>query len=106
MKLLLDECLPHPLKRLFSGQDCNTVQEMGWSGKTNGELLALADGNFDVLVTADQGIQYEQNLAGRGIALLILSAPTNKLEDLKPLVPAALSALSTLQPGRVVRVNQ
>jgi len=49
MKLLLDECLPDPLKHLFSGQECNTVQEIGWSGKTNGELLVLADGKFDAL---------------------------------------------------------
>ncbi len=53
MKLLLDECLPHPLKRLLQGHECSTVQEMGWSGKTNGQLLALAEGQFQVFVTMD-----------------------------------------------------
>jgi predicted nuclease of predicted toxin-antitoxin system len=105
MKLLLDECLPHPLKRLLQGHECSTVQEMGWSGKTNGQLLALAEGQFQVLITMDQGMEYEQNLIGRRLALLILCAPSNKVEDLAPVVPAALAALPSLQPGQVVEVG-
>ncbi len=63
MKLLIDECLPRALKRLLAGHECRTVQEMSWSGKQNGVLLLLAEKEFDVLVTIDQGMEYEQNLA-------------------------------------------
>jgi len=63
MKLLIDECLPRALKRLLGDHECRTVQEMGWSGKKNGVLLSLAEREFDVLVTVDQGMEYEQDLA-------------------------------------------
>ncbi|HKM90946.1 MAG TPA: DUF5615 family PIN-like protein [Candidatus Acidoferrales bacterium] len=69
MRLLIDECLPRKLKGLLGGHDCRTVQEMGWSGRKNGELLSLAEGNFDVMVTADQGMEYEPRLADRKIAV-------------------------------------
>jgi hypothetical protein len=72
MKLLIDECLPRTLKRLLGDHECRTVQEMGWSGKKNGVLLSLAELEFDVLVTVDQGIEYEQNLANRRMAVLSL----------------------------------
>jgi predicted nuclease of predicted toxin-antitoxin system len=65
MKLLIDECLPRTLKRLLGDHECRTVQEMGWSGKKNVVLLSLAELEFDFLVTVDQGIEYEQNLANR-----------------------------------------
>lgn len=104
MKLLIDECLPRGLKRLLGEHECRTVQEMGWSGKKNAALLSLAETKFDVLVTIDQGTEYEHNLAGRSIALLVLVAPSNQVEDLAPVVPAALAALRSIQPGRVVRV--
>ena len=58
MKLLIDECLPRTLKRLLGDHECRTVQEMGWSGKKNGVLLSLAELEFDVLVTVDQGMEY------------------------------------------------
>src|SRR5712664_4359825 len=74
MKLLIDECLPRTLKRLLGDHECRTVQEMGWSGKKNGVLLSLAELEFDVLVTVDQGIEYEQNLANRKMAVLVLTA--------------------------------
>lgn len=105
MKLLIDECLPRSLKRLLGVHQCKTVQEMGWSGQKNGVLLALAAGEFDVLVTMDQGIEYQQQLANLKIAVLVFSARSNQIEDLAPLVPAALDALRTIQPGRVVRVG-
>jgi len=105
MKLLVDECLPRSLKRYFGDHECRTVQEIGWSGKKNGELLALGDGQFGVLVTMDQGIEYQQQLAKRRISILIFSARSNQMEDLAPLVPAALEALRTIQVGRVVRVR-
>jgi hypothetical protein len=106
MRLLIDECLPRGLKRLLTGPQCRTVQEMSWSGKKNGELLSLAELEFDLLVTVDQGLEYQQNLANRRIALLLFEARSNQIEDLAPAVPAALSALEIIQPGRVVRVGK
>jgi len=63
MRLLIDECLPRALKRLLAEHTCRTVQEMGWAGKKNGLLLSLADREFEVLITMDQGFEYQQNLA-------------------------------------------
>ncbi|MGO4884298.1 MAG: DUF5615 family PIN-like protein [Bryobacteraceae bacterium] len=105
MKLLIDECLPRALKTLFVGHECRTVQELGWSGKKNGHLLSVAEPEFDVLVTIDQGIQHQQNLAGRRIAILVLGAQSNQIEDLAPLIPTALAALRSIAPGRVATVR-
>lgn len=106
MRILLDEQLPRRLGRALFGHDTRTVQQQGWSGISNGELLrrAAAEG-FDVLLTADQNLQFQQNLAQATIAVMVLIAPTNKLDDLLPLVPAILAALPTAAPGRVVRVG-
>jgi len=104
MKLLIDECLPRTLKRLLGDQECRTVQEMGWSRKKNGVLLSLAELEFDVLVTVDQGIEYEQNLANRK-TVLVLAARSNQIEDLEPIIPAALAALRSIHSGRAIRVG-
>src|SRR5947208_6958495 len=79
MKLLLDECLPRKLKFFFSerGHHCTTVREAGFGSKENGELLALAESNYDVLVTIDKNIRHQQNMTGRHIAILIIRAPSN-----------------------------
>ena len=71
MKILIDECVPRDLKYHLEsqGRECLTVQEMGYSGKKNGELLALAENNFDVFLTLDKNLQYQQNLTNRNIAL-------------------------------------
>ncbi len=105
MKLLIDECLPRALKRLPAEHECRTVQEIGWSGKQNGALLLLAEKEFDVLVTVDQGIEYEQNLASRKIALLVLTMRSDQIEDLTPIIPSAVAALRGIQPGQIVRVG-
>jgi len=105
MELLIDECLPRALKRLFGEHTCRTVQEMGWAGKKNGLLLTLAETEFDVLITMDQGFEYQQNLMDRRIALLLLVAASNQLEDLAPVVPSDLAALHGIQPGSVVRLE-
>jgi|SRR5208337_3538482 len=105
MKFLIDECLPRALKRLHSEHECRTVQEMGWSGRQNGALLLLVEKEFDVFVTVDQGMEYEQNLANRKIGLLVLRARSNQIEDLAPIIPAALAALRDIEPGRIIRVG-
>jgi hypothetical protein len=88
-----------------SGFDCTTVQEAGWSGKENGELLALADASFDVVVTLDRNLRYQQNLTGRRIALLIVRASSNRVVDLQPHFSACAETLLTIQPGTVVEVG-
>lgn len=107
MKILIDECAPRDLKFTLAhhGHDCVTVQEAGWSGKKNGELLTLAEGAFDVLVTLDKSIQYQQNLAGRAVAVLLISAQSNDMDDILPHIPACLAALQLITPGQVVRVG-
>ncbi len=107
MRLLIDECLPQRLKSLFAedGHDCQTVRDAGLSGKENGELLAAADKKFDVLLTIDKNIRHQQSLTGRKIAVLIIRAVSNDLEDIRPHVPEALGALRTIQPGQFVEVG-
>ncbi len=106
MKVLLDECIPRKLKNSLSDHECRTVPEVGLAGMKNGELLALAEGSgFDAFVTMDQGIEYEQSLAGRKIAIIVLHAKSNQLADLLPHVPACLAELRSARPGLVVRVG-
>jgi predicted nuclease of predicted toxin-antitoxin system len=100
MRLLIDECLPRALKRLLADHECRTVQEMGWSGKQNGVLLSLAEKAFDVLVTVDQGMEHEQNLVNRKIALLVLGARSNQIEDLTPIIPTVLAELRGISRGK------
>ena len=107
MKVLIDECAPKALKVALaaSGFDCTTVQEAGWSGKENGELLALADASFDVVVTIDRNLRYQQSLSGHRIALLIVRARSNRVVDLEPHFSACAQALRTIQPGTAVEVG-
>jgi predicted nuclease of predicted toxin-antitoxin system len=107
MKVLIDECAPRAMQVALaaSGLDCATVQEAGWSGKENGELLPLADVSFDVLVTIDRNLRYQQNLTGRKIALLVVRARTNRVVDLEPHFSACIDALRSIQPGTVVEVG-
>jgi predicted nuclease of predicted toxin-antitoxin system len=107
MRLLIDECVPRKLKSFFEpqGYECETVQDVGFSGKTNGELLKLAEDNFDVLVTVDRNIQYQQNVTNRKIAILILCASSNDIGDISRLVPDAVTALRSIRQGQVVEVQ-
>lgn len=105
MRLLLDECLPRPLKRELSGHIVDTVPEMGWAAVKNGALLRLAADSFDVFITTDQNLQYQQNLRGASIAIIVLKAVNNQLVSLLPLVPALLVALDTIQAGDVVIIT-
>lgn len=107
MRLLLDECVPKPLKRDLVGHDVWTVVEMGWSSKRNGELLKLmlAEG-FEALLTVDQGIEFEQNVRKSGIAVILMTARTNRLKELRPLVPQILGALSRVSTGALIRVGR
>ena len=99
MRILLDECVDWRLSRDVIGHDVKTARQMGWATIKNGELLALAAQQFDVFVTVDRNLSFQQNLAAFPIAVLVLRARTNRLADLRPLIPALLAALSTSKPG-------
>jgi predicted nuclease of predicted toxin-antitoxin system len=107
MKLLLDECVPRTLKPSLSveGHICSTVPEAGFAGKANGELLALAEQRFDVFVTLDSGLQFQQNLSGRKIAILVIRCKSNRLADVLHQIPACLIALRAIEPGVVVQIS-
>jgi hypothetical protein len=106
MRVLLDEQLPRQLAPYFTGHQARTVQQESWAGLKNGVLLAKAeDAGFQVLVTGDQNMPFQQNIGKRKLGVLLLCGPSNALEDLLPLVPAALTALTSIQPGQVVRVE-
>lgn len=106
MRLLLDECLDEKLRHFFPGFDCHTARYAGFSGLKNGKLLGAAEAaGFNVLLTVDQHIHEQQNLAGRKISLIVLCARKNILSELKTLVPSCCNALRTIEPGQVVYVR-
>lgn len=105
MRILLDESLPRPLTRLLPEHDVRTVAAMGWGGKRNGELLYLAVGKSDALLTADQNLEHQQNLGTLPVAVIVLVAPTNRIQSLRPPIPNLLQALEILAPRRLVRVG-
>jgi hypothetical protein len=105
--LLIDECLDRRLARDIVGHDVSTVQQMGWAGIQNGELLRrAAAAAFDVFVTGDRNLSFQQNLAELPLAVVVLKAPSNRLADLKPLVPKLLAALAELRRDSVVWVGE
>lgn len=95
MRILLDEQLPRHLVRQIAGHEVRTVQQQGWAGLKNGELLRrAAKEGFEVLLTADQNIQFQQNLSGSPLGVVVLAAQSNAIEDLLPLMPRALIAIA------------
>jgi len=105
MRILLDESLPRRLRELLPGHAVKTVSEMGWSAFENGELLRRAAGEFDVFLTADQNLQFQQNLGTLPLAVIVLVAQTNKLENLRPLVPELNQRLAVLQAKSFTRIG-
>ena len=105
MRVLLDECLPSRLKRELVGHDAKTAPEMGWASKRNGELLALAVGQFDVFLTADRNLSYQQDVSSFDVAVVVLVARSNRLEDLRPLAPRILEVLALAERGAVTLVR-
>ena len=106
MKLLLDECVPRKFKNALAGHDCRTVPDEGLAGKKNGELLALAEkAGFQVFITLDRGLEYEQNLRQRVIAILLIRAKTSRLSDLLPHSTEILRVLAAIQPGELAKVG-
>lgn len=107
MKILIDECLPAALKENLAalGYECQTVRQAGFGSKKNGELMTLAEGRWNVLLTSDRNIKYQQNMTGRSVSILILCAKSNRMKDLLPLMPACAQALLSIQAGQVLEVG-
>ena len=99
MKLLLDECIDRRLANDLVGHDVRTVPQMGWAGIKNSALLTLAELEFDVFITVDRNLSFQQDLPKFNIAVLVLHATSNRLADLKPLAPKILATLPTLTKG-------
>lgn len=103
MRILFDENVPHPLAKHLCGHHVTTVQACGWRGFSNGELLALAEVDFDVFVVADKNLRYQQNFAGRLIAIVEL--PTNRWPILQPIIPRIVHLVRSVQPGSYIAVG-
>ena len=106
MRLLLDECVNEQLRQHFPGHECLTARYAGFAGLENGELLEAAEAaKFDVLLTVDRGFEYQQNLAGRRIALIVFCGKSVLFEDLLPLMSACLDRLKSIRPAEVARIG-
>ncbi len=105
MRILLDEDLPRRLAKHLEGHEVSTVQRNGWSGVKNGKLLALAATEFDVFLTMDSNLEYQQNLKTLPVAVLVLLAVSNRIEHLLPLIPSILRELNSIPPRSLRRVD-
>jgi hypothetical protein len=105
MRLLLDESVPRRFRQALPAHTVKTSVEMGWGGMKNGALLARAAAEFEAVITVDQNLPYQQNIATLPIAVVVLVAPSNELRSLLPLVPRLEEMLATLQPRSLVRIQ-
>jgi predicted nuclease of predicted toxin-antitoxin system len=104
MRLLLDESVNFRLNRLLQGHDIKTTKQMGWDSFRNGNLIELARGQFDAMITRDHNIPFQQNLTGSDLAVIVLFSRSNSMSDLAPLAPSVLDALNSIDPGQVIRI--
>ena len=104
MRVLLDECLPRKLRRELPEHDVRTVVEAGWGGPRKGALLRVAAAEFDVFITIDSNIEYQQNTATLPIAVVVLAAHSNDVAVLRPLMPQVRALLSELRRGSLYRI--
>jgi len=102
MKVLLDECTPRAVKKLLPQYNISTVQELGWSGLKNGELLTAADDKFDVFITTDKNLRHQQNLTKYKLTVILL--PSNSVPAVKTVIPQTEAALITIQAGDFIEI--
>jgi predicted nuclease of predicted toxin-antitoxin system len=102
VKILIDESLPRALKRALPDYEVWTVQEMGWTGAKNGDLLRMAEPLFAVFLTSDKNLRYQQNLAGRRLTIVVF--PSNRLNRVLHLAPELLALLPHLSPGQFIEL--
>jgi hypothetical protein len=104
MRVLLDECIDRRLGRDLIGYEVRTVPQMGWAGTLDGDLLPLVAAEFDVFITVDRNLPFQQNLAALDLAVLVLVARSNRLGDLQPLVPLILAAVPLAAKGEATTI--
>ena len=104
MKIILDECIPGRIARDIP-HDVLTVHQLKLAGLDNGDLLKAIEDQFDVLLTVDQNLQYQQNLTDSKIAIIVLVVPSNRYDDILPLLPSCLSAMNGIKPGELVSIS-
>ena len=102
MKIIIDECVPHIVKKRLPDREIKTVQEMGWAGVKNGELLKFVEAEFDVFITSDKNLRYQQNLQNRSLAILLL--PSNQIPIVKNLMPQIDEELERIKLGDFVEL--
>jgi hypothetical protein len=105
VRVLLDECVDWRLSRDLAGHEVKSARQMGWTTIKNGELLVLAAREFDVFVTVDANLSFQQHLSNHAIAVVVLRGRTNRLADLRPLAPALLQAIDAAAPGAATVVG-
>lgn len=106
MKILLDHCVPKSFKNEITDHEVATARELGWEALKNGDLLNQAQlSGFDIIITVDQNIRYQQNLSGHSIAVCVLTARGITIESLRPLVGELEKLLPTIQPGHLYQIN-
>jgi hypothetical protein len=105
MRVLLDECVPRALRNDIPGHEVKTVAEVGWAGVKNGELLRLAAATFDLMITVDRNLEYQQSFEGLSLAVVILHAPSNDIAALRPMMPAVLAAIAKTDAGIVTHIR-
>lgn len=106
MKILIDECIDRKFIRELSGHQVKTVPQMGWAGIKNGQLLDLAEAEFDVFITVDRNLSFQQNLPQFNMVVIVLHALSNRLADLKPLAPKILAILDDVIKGQATVISQ
>ena len=105
MKIVIDECLPHRLAKALPGHKVCTVQQIRLNGLLHGALLKAINDDFDVFITIDQNIVFQQNLKSVKMAVIVLCARTNRFDDIQPLIPAILKALPRIKPGQIIKID-
>ena len=105
MKILLDECVDRRFARELLGHDVKTVSQQGWAGIENGELMKLAEAEFDVFITVDRNLSFQQNLPRRDIAVIVLRAVSNRHQDLAPFARDTLRSLHYVKPGTALMLE-
>ncbi len=109
IKILLDECLPKKLKYRIEELDqdffTKTTPDMGWASLSNGELLSMAEGEFDVFITSDKNLSFQQSISSSSIQVVLLKARTNIYEDLFPLVEKLPSVIKAHKPGKFIEIE-
>ena len=99
-----DECVNPRLKEAFPNYEVKTVQEMGWAGITNGRLMALAQPQFDIFVTVDKNLEYQQNLSQLKLGLIVVTVPDNNIKYFKPIFADLQDAAGLIRPGQIIRI--